>query len=130
MWGDAAQSFEILRAKQRIDPMIEAVAVLVDAALALEAVDPLQQGPVAGLLQLTVPGPEQVKAPEQKLREAQLAMLSGRWTEAMDGFLDLLAHERRFAVELIRQSMLAIFQLCPDAQLVGQYRRKLGALLH
>ncbi|MBU6284493.1 MAG: thioredoxin [Betaproteobacteria bacterium] len=130
MWGDAAQSFETLRPKRLSDPKIAAVAFLVDAALALEAGGLVETKLHSDLSDPKEPGPDHAKAPQQKLREAQLAMLSGRWTEAMDGFLDLLAHERQFAAELIRQSMLAIFQLCPDPQLVGQYRRRLGALLH
>lgn len=123
LWDDAAQCFEVLRSKKLNDPKIAAVEVLIDAAQSLAATSSKSNQTTESLIDSSA-------NPQQCLQAAQLAMLSGRWTQAMDLFLDLLARDRRFAGDLVRQSMLAIFQLCPDSQVVSQYRRKLGPLLN
>lgn len=123
LWDDAAQCFEVLRSKKLNDPKIEAIEVLIDAAQSLAATSSKSNQTTESLIDSSA-------NPQQCLQAAQLAMLSGRWTQAMDLFLDLLARDRRFAGDLVRQSMLAIFQLCPDSQVVSQYRRKLGPLLN
>jgi len=123
LWDDAAQCFEILRSKKLNDPKIAAIEVLIDAAQSLAATSSKSNQTTESLIDSSA-------NPQQCLQAAQLAMLSGRWTQAMDLFLDLLARDRRFAGDLVRQSMLAIFQLCPDSQVVSQYRRKLGPLLN
>lgn len=112
MAAEAAQYFEVLRPKKLNDPRIASIALLVEAGLSLNV------------------DPSHPTRSDQMLREAQQAMLAGQWAGAMDLFLALLTEDRRFAGDLVRQSMLAIFQLCPDAQVVGQYRRKLSALLN
>jgi putative thioredoxin len=112
MAAEAAQYFEVLRPKKLNDPRIASIALLVEAGLSLKV------------------DPSHPTRSDQMLREAQQAMLAGQWAGAMDLFLALLTEDRRFAGDLVRQSMLAIFQLCPDAQVVGQYRRKLSALLN
>ena len=123
LWDDAAQYFEVLRSKKLNDPKIAAIEVLIDAAQSLAATSSKSNQTTENLIDPSA-------NPQQCLQAAQLAMLSGRWTQAMDLFLDLLARDRRFAGDLVRQSMLAIFQLCPDSQVVSQYRRKLGPLLN
>lgn len=123
LWDDAAQCFEVLRSKKLNDPKIAAIEVLIDAAQSLAATSSKSNRTTENLIDPSA-------NPQQCLQAAQLAMLSGRWTQAMDLFLDLLARDRRFAGDLVRQSMLAIFQLCPDSQVVSQYRRKLGPLLN
>jgi putative thioredoxin len=123
LWDDAAQCFEVLRSKKLNDPKIAAIEVLIDAAQSLAATSSKSNQTTESLIDSSA-------NPQQCLQAAQLAMLSGRWTQAMDLFLDLLARDRRFAGDLVRQSMLAIFQLCPDSQVVSQYRRKLGPLLN
>ena len=123
LWDDAAQCFEVLRSKKLNDPKIAAIEVLIDAAQSLAATSSKSNQTTENLIDPSA-------NPQQCLQAAQLAMLSGRWTQAMDLFLDLLARDRRFAGDLVRQSMLAIFQLCPDSQVVSQYRRKLGPLLN
>ena len=123
LWDDAAQCFEVLRSKKLNDPKIAAIEVLIDAAQSLAATSSKSNQTTESLIDSSA-------NPQQYLQAAQLAMLSGRWTQAMDLFLDLLARDRRFAGDLVRQSMLAIFQLCPDSQVVSQYRRKLGPLLN
>ena len=123
LWDDAAQYFEVLRSKKLNDPKIAAIEVLIDAAQSLAATSSKSNRTTENLIDPSA-------NPQQCLQAAQLAMLSGRWTQAMDLFLDLLARDRRFAGDLVRQSMLAIFQLCPDSQVVSQYRRKLGPLLN
>ena len=123
LWDDAAQCFEVLRSKKLNDPKIAAFEVLIDAAQSLAATSSKSNQTTESLIDSSA-------NPQQCLQAAQLAMLSGRWTQAMDLFLDLLARDRRFAGDLVRQSMLAIFQLCPDSQVVSQYRRKLGPLLN
>jgi len=123
LWDDAAQCFEVLRSKTLNDPKIAAIEVLIDAAHSLAATSSKSNQTTESLIDSSA-------NPQQCLQAAQLAMLSGRWTQAMDLFLDLLARDRRFAGDLVRQSMLAIFQLCPDSQVVSQYRRKLGPLLN
>jgi len=123
LWDDAAQCFEVLRSKKLNDPKIAAIEVLIDAAQSLAATSSKSNQTTESLIDFSA-------NPQQCLQAAQLAMLSGRWTQAMDLFLDLLARDRRFAGDLVRQSMLAIFQLCPDSQVVSQYRRKLGPLLN
>jgi len=123
LWDDAAQCFEILRSKKLNDPKIAAIEVLIDAAQSLAATSSKSNQTTESLIDSSA-------NPQQCLQAAQLAMLSGRWTQAMDLFLELLARDRRFAGDLVRQSMLAIFQLCPDSQVVSQYRRKLGPLLN
>lgn len=123
LWDDAAQCFEVLRSKKLNDPKIAAIEVLIDAAQSLAATSSKSNQTTESLIDSSA-------NPQQCLQAAQLAMLSGRWTQAMDLFLDLLARDRRFAGDLVRQSMLAIFQLCPDSLVVSQYRRKLGPLLN
>ena len=123
LWDDAAQCFEVLRSKKLNGPKIAAIEVLIDAAQSLAATSSKSNQTTESLIDSSA-------NPQQCLQAAQLAMLSGRWTQAMDLFLDLLARDRRFAGDLVRQSMLAIFQLCPDSQVVSQYRRKLGPLLN
>lgn len=123
LWDDAAQCFEVLRSRKLNDPKIAAIEVLIDAAQSLAATSSKSNQTTESLIDSSA-------NPQQCLQAAQLAMLSGRWTQAMDLFLDLLARDRRFAGDLVRQSMLAIFQLCPDSQVVSQYRRKLGPLLN
>ncbi len=123
LWDDAAQCFEVLRSKKLNDPKIAAIEVLIDAAQSLAATSSKSNQTTESLIDSSA-------NPQQCLQAAQLAMLSGRWTQAMDLFLDLLARDRRFAGDLVRQSMLAIFQLCPDSQVVSRYRRKLGPLLN
>lgn len=113
LWDDAAQCFEVLRSKKLNDPKIAAIEVLIDAAQSLAATSSKSNQTTEYLIDPSA-------NPQQCLQAAQLAMLSGRWTQAMDLFLDLLARDRRFAGDLVRQSMLAIFQLCPDSQVVSQ----------
>jgi putative thioredoxin len=112
MASEAAEYFEVLKPKKLNDPKIASIALFVDAGLSLDV------------------DPSHPTRSDQMLREAQKAMLAGQWAEAMDLLLALLTEDRRFAGDLVRQSMLAIFHLCPDAQVVGTYRRKLSALLN
>jgi thioredoxin-like negative regulator of GroEL len=112
MASEAAEYFEVLKPKKLNDPKIASIALFVDAGLSLDV------------------DPSHPTRSDQMLREAQKAMLAGQWAEAMDLFLALLTEDRRFAGDLVRQSMLAIFHLCPDAQVVRTYRRKLSALLN
>ena len=113
--SEAIAAFEVLRSKKLEDPKIAAAEILVDAAQAVFSEISLDS-PLSPL--------------EQTLRQGQHAMLRGNWHEAMDILLGLLEIDRRFSPDLIRKSMIAIFQLCPDSQAVGQYRRRLSALLN
>lgn len=114
-WSEAAENFSALRSKQLIDPKIAAAEVLIDAANSMR----------------TEAGHDSVLNSQQReLRDAQGLMLAGKWGEAMEKFIECLEKDRKHSSELIRKSMIAIFQFCPDPQLVGQYRRRLGALLN
>lgn len=58
---------------------------------------------------------------------AQWLMAAGRWQQAMDELLELVRCDRRFGDDAGRRGMLAVFELCDDAMLVRDYRRKLAA---
>ena len=48
----------------------------------------------------------------------------------MDELLVIAGRDRQFGDDIARRTMLAIFELCPDAALVSTYRRKLSASLY
>lgn len=126
MWQEALQAFEVLRSKARIDPKIGSVEVLIQAATGLAQ----SVGSASLAASNSIDSLDDASVPQRTLRRAQQAMLSACWAEAMNLFLEVLATDRKTEGERVRKSMLAIFQICPDQELVGQYRRKLSALLH
>jgi putative thioredoxin len=48
----------------------------------------------------------------------------------MDELLVIAGRDRAFGDDIARRTILAIFDLCPDAALVSSYRRKLSASLY
>jgi putative thioredoxin len=58
---------------------------------------------------------------------AQRLMADARWQPAMDELLELVRRDRRFGDDAGRRGMLAVFELCDDAALVRDYRRRLVA---
>jgi putative thioredoxin len=60
-------------------------------------------------------------------RLAQWLIAAGRWQPAMDELLELVRRDRQFGDDAGRRGMLAVFELCEDAQLVRDYRRRLAA---
>ena len=65
-----------------------------------------------------------------RLALAHWLMAQGRWADAMDELLVIAARDRKFGDDIARKTMLAAFELCPDAALVSAYRRKLSASLY
>jgi putative thioredoxin len=57
-------------------------------------------------------------------------MLEEQWQAAMDELLEIIGRNRKFADDLPRKAMLAVFELCANPQLVGTYRRRLSAGLY
>jgi len=56
-------------------------------------------------------------------------LLSGQSGAAMDQFLHILKTDRTFGEDLGRKSMVSAFRIIEDADLVGEYRRKMTSLL-
>ena len=67
---------------------------------------------------------------DDRFRLAQWCLLNQRWQETMDLCLEIIGRDRRFKDDAARKTMLAAFELCGDAQLVGSYRRRLSAGLY
>lgn len=58
-------------------------------------------------------------------------VLSDRFEEAMETFMQLFEHDRTFRDDAARKSLLAIFELLDnEGELVTRYRRRLFTLLH
>jgi putative thioredoxin len=58
-------------------------------------------------------------------------VLSDRFEEALETFMQMFEHDRSFQEDAARRSLLAIFDLLNDeGELVTRYRRKLFTLLH
>ena len=52
---------------------------------------------------------------------------AGQTTAALDQFLTILRTDRKFEADLGRRSMLDAFRVIDDAEIIGDYRRKLSA---
>jgi putative thioredoxin len=117
----ARKIFEPLGAPARSDLRLAAVARLLDACEG-SALDG-----EAGLRAAVAQAPEDNDA---RLALAQWLMAQSRWAGAMDELLVIAGRDRQFGDDLARRTMLAIFELCPDAALVSTYRRKLSASLY
>jgi len=122
---DAVAAFEPLRAAARTDLGLAAVAQLLDASLAIQAL--ASAGEVEGELRRALTASDSL---DDRYRLAQWCLLNQRWQEAMDLCLEIIGRERRFKDDAARKAMLAAFELCGDAQLVGSYRRRLSAGLY
>jgi len=64
-----------------------------------------------------------------KLALVEALAATGRYEEALDLSLDLVERDRKGVGEQARKTMLAIFQLLGDDDLVGEYQRKLATVL-
>lgn len=117
----ARRVFEPLGAPARSDLHLAAVARLLDACEG-SALDG-----EAGLRKAVEHAPGDNDA---RLALAQWLLAQSRWSEAMDELLVIAGRDRAFGDDIARRTMLAIFDLCPDAALVSSYRRKLSASLY
>lgn len=122
---DALPAFEPLRTAARSDLSLAALAQCLDAARELAEMAHQPDGETR--LRSAVASTDSL---EDRFRLAQWLMLHNRWQDAMDQCLVIIGRDRRFRDDAARKTMLAIFELCGDAQLVGAYRRKLSAGLH
>lgn len=122
---DAVAAFEPLRAAARTDLGLAAVAQLLDASLAIEAL--ASAGEVEGELRQALTASDSL---DDRYRLAQWCLLNQRWQESMDLCLEIIGRDRRFKDDAARKTMLAAFALCGDAQLVSSYRRRLSAGLY
>lgn len=123
--GQAARAraaFEPLRGRARHDRRLAALGVAIDAAAAVA------QGP--GLAPLRAAVEAAPADPAARLRLAQWLMADRRWKPAMDELLELVRIDRHFGDEAGRRTLLAVFELCEDPELVREYRRRLSSGLH
>lgn len=56
-------------------------------------------------------------------------LLAGQFAAGMDQFLTILKADRKFADDLGRRALVDAFRIVPDADLVGDYRRRMTSLL-
>jgi putative thioredoxin len=56
-------------------------------------------------------------------------LLAGQYAAGMDQFLTILKADRKFADDLGRRALVDAFRIVPDADLVGDYRRRMTSLL-
>ena len=56
-------------------------------------------------------------------------LLGGQYAAGMDQFLAVLKADRKFNEDLGRRALLDAFKVVPDADLIGDYRRKMTSLL-
>lgn len=56
-------------------------------------------------------------------------ILTGHYAAGMDQFLAILKADRKFEEDLGRRSLLDAFRIVPDADLIGDYRRRMASLL-
>lgn len=122
---DAVAAFEPLRAGARTDLGLAAVSQLLEAALAIEALAASADAERALRQAMTASD-----SLDDRYRLAQWCLLNQRWQETMDLCLEIIGRDRRFKDDAARKTMLAAFELCGDAQLVGSYRRRLSAGLY
>ena len=118
---EAQLAFEPLQAKAGIDMATAAVAQLL---LAAQAVGEASEADCRAVLEIS---PDSLDA---RLKLAQRLMLNEQWQAAMDECLTIIGRDRKFADDIPRKTMLAVFELCGDPQLVGTYRRRLSAGLY
>jgi putative thioredoxin len=118
----ARSVFEPLSAAARSDLRFAAIGRLLDAAEASAAVES-----EAAIRAAADDAPQDN---DKRLALADWLMTHSRWSEAMDELLVIAARDRKFRDDIARRSMLAIFELCPDAALVSSYRRKLSASIY
>jgi putative thioredoxin len=116
---DAARAFEPLAAKAGSDLGLAALRLWIEAHAAARE---LPREPA--LRQAVQDHPAD---PAARWQLAQWLLASARWREAMDALLELVRVDRRFGDDAGRRGMLAAFELCEDADLVREYRRRLSA---
>ena len=56
-------------------------------------------------------------------------LLAGHYAAGMDQFLTMLKADRKFADDLGRRALVDAFRIVPDADLIGDYRRRMTSLL-
>lgn len=120
--GDATlarHAFGPLRERARADLKLAALAAMIDASEATADVD--DEAPLQAAVDAAPADPA------ARLRLAQWRMARGRWQDAMDALLDLVRIDRAFGNDAGRRGLLAVFELCDDAALVRDYRRRLSA---
>jgi putative thioredoxin len=118
----ARAAFEPLIGPAIADKRLEAIGRLLDASEAAASVD--GEAEVRSAV---------TQAPEDNARRLSLAqwlMAQSRWGEAMDELLVIASRDRGFGDDIARKTLLAIFELCPDAALVSSYRRRLSSSLN
>lgn len=64
-----------------------------------------------------------------KLALAESLAAAGQYEAALDLCLELVERDRKGVGEPARKTMLAVFQLLGDAEIVGEYQRKLATVL-
>ena len=67
---------------------------------------------------------------EARLQLAKRYSSAARFAEAMDQLLEIIARDRSFGDDVGRTTMLALFNIIDDAELVRQYRKRLASLLN
>ena len=123
--GQGAQArlaFEPLRGRRRSDLRLAALAMVIDATEA--TADVADDAP---LRDAVAASPADAAA---RFRLAQWAMARGRWAQAMTELLALVGIDRAFGDDAGRRGLLAAFELCDDAALVRDFRRRLSAGLY
>jgi putative thioredoxin len=118
----ARLAFEPLRGRARSDLKLAALAWAIDAAEA--TADAQDEAPLRAAVDAA---PSDAAA---RLRLAQWLGARGRWAPAIDALLELVRTDRGAGREAGRRGLLAAFELCDDAALVRDGRRRLSAGLN
>jgi putative thioredoxin len=115
-------AFEPLRGRARSDLKLAALGFALDAAAA--SADVSDDAPLRAAVEAAPADPA------ARLRLAQWLMSHARWREAMDELLALVRIDRTYGDDAGRRGLLAAFDLCADAALVRDYRRRLSSGLY
>jgi len=123
--GDPARArlaFEPLRSRSLRNPRLAAMGQLLDAAEA--TADASDEATLRAAVD-TDPADSAAR-----LRLGQWLMARSRWQPAIDALLELVRRDRTYGGDAGRRALLAVFELCDDAALVRDARRRLSAGLH
>jgi putative thioredoxin len=118
----ARLAFEPLRSRASANLKLAAMAMLIDAAEA--TADVPDEAPLRAAIEA------EPRSSAARLRLAQWLMAHSRWQPAIEALLDLVRQDRHFGNDAGRRGLLAVFELCDDAALVRDARRRLSAGLN
>jgi putative thioredoxin len=118
----ARAAYEPMRARAAAPGRWRALGLLIDAAEGIAGL----ASEAEALARVEADSDDDI----HRLRLAQWQMVAGRWEPAMQTLLAMIRRDRRWRDELARRLLVASFELCEDAALVGRYRRELAAGLN